>query len=106
MATKTVEISGFKFVPDRIVIEVGDRVKWVNRDGAAHTASRDDKPSFDTGLLGKDEESKEIQFTEASGSDGFRYFCRPHTFMVGHVVVTLSGSNTASFSREENLAKQ
>lgn len=89
--THTVKIEGFKYVPETIEIEVGDSVKWTNQDASPHTASRDDVPAFETGLLAKDK-SNTIQFNKASNNLGFEYFCRPHPFMKGHVVVRLRGS--------------
>lgn len=104
MSVKIVEIKGFEFVHETVVIKVGDRVKWVNKDEAEHNAQRDLVPIFNTGLLAKDEESEEIIFSQASDNQGFEYFCAPHaTFMKGHVVVTLAGANSSTYSRQEAL---
>lgn len=80
-------------------MEVGDKVKWINRDGSRHDAMRTDAPAFATGLLAKDQESPEIVFSTASGADGFDYSCTPHSFMVAKVIVVLPGTNVSSFSR-------
>lgn len=102
MAEKAVDIQGFAFKPDRVVISVGDTVKWTNKDSAKHTAERSDKPTFNTGLLATGQSSA-IQFNEASTADGFGYICGPHPFMKGVVVVTLQGSTAAAYSREEAI---
>jgi plastocyanin len=105
MATVEVKIQGFQFVPETVVIAVGDSVKWTNLDGTGHTASRDDKPAFDTGTL-RTNESKTIVFSESTGSEGIEYFCRPHQRMRGHVVVTLAGSSPAAYLPQESLRAQ
>jgi plastocyanin len=102
MAEKTVDIEGFAFKPDRVVIAVGDSVKWVNKDKAVHTAERSAKPTFNTGPLAQGA-SKAIRFDEASAAEGFDYICGPHSFMKGIVVVTLSGSLPGAYSREEAI---
>jgi len=40
-ATFDVDIAGFKFTPESLVIQVGDTVRWTNNDGAPHTATSD-----------------------------------------------------------------
>src|SRR5687767_355904 len=37
--TKTVEIPGRRFEPQRITIFVGDTVRWINRDDEEHTVT-------------------------------------------------------------------
>lgn len=37
-AVRSVDISGFAFVPQSVTITVGDTVTWTNRDAAAHSA--------------------------------------------------------------------
>ncbi|NEJ20693.1 hypothetical protein GR247_11005 [Rhizobium leguminosarum] len=94
-----VEISQFKYNPTEVAIEVGDAVEWINRDGAGHTATRADAPTFDTGVLARDETSVAITFTTASDARGFEYFCSPHPFMKGRIIVTLPGTNRASYTQ-------
>lgn len=101
MATVVVKMQGFAFVPEAVVIAVGDSIQWQNLDGARHNAQRNDAPAFMTRLLGQNETSDPVEFTQASDATGFEYFCQPHmNFMKGHVVVTLRGSMTEGFSRE------
>ncbi|CAN7700048.1 plastocyanin/azurin family copper-binding protein [Mesorhizobium sp. LjRoot246] len=99
MATKIVEITDFEYVPESVAIEVGDTVKWINRDDVQHNAHRTSAPTFDTGLLAKNQE-KEIAFSQASDAKGFEYSCSPHSFMTGHVVVAMPGSHIAAYTRE------
>lgn len=94
-----IEIVEFEYKPEELVVQVGDTVKWINRDEMSHTATRDLTPTFDTGFLGKDQESAEIVFSTASDKVGFEYFCSPHPFMIGRVIVTLAGTNPSSYTR-------
>lgn len=88
-ATRTVEIIDSKYVPETVTVKVGETVKWVNRDGLVHTATRSSDPTFDTGNLRKNQESAPITFTKESDATGWEYRCtvKGHE-MTGHVVVT------------------
>lgn len=44
-ATHTVTIEGMRFVPDRLSVQRGDEVVWVNKDFVPHTATG---PGFDS----------------------------------------------------------
>lgn len=98
--THVVEITEFAYKPDSLVIEVGDKVKWINRDSTRHTATRAQAPTFDTGLLSQNQESGEVEFTQASDANGFAYLCTPHPFMTAKVIVTLPGSSLKSYLHE------
>jgi plastocyanin len=104
--SKTHVVEIFKTVPyyrpTNLVIEVGDKVKWINRDTTRHTATRTQAPTFDTGLLSENQESGEIQFTAASDANGFMYVCTPHPFMTAKVIVTLPGSRLESYRHESH----
>jgi plastocyanin len=86
MPRKDVEIKNFAYSPDPVVINVGDSVRWINKDGVTHTATREDAPAFDTGGLAQNE-SRTVEFNQASSSAGFEYFCKPHQTMKGRVKV-------------------
>src|SRR4051812_48686176 len=45
-----IQISGFKFDPAVLTVNVGDTVEWKNADDVAHTATARDK-TFDSGQL-------------------------------------------------------
>lgn len=82
-ATHTVEIKNGKFSPASLKMEAGDRVNFINLDGAPHTATANDG-SFDTGRLTKGQEAT-IQITSA-GTHG--YFCAVHPRMKGTIVAS------------------
>jgi plastocyanin len=91
--TVEVHIKDQKFVLEVVEIQVGDTVKWINDDEEGHTATRTDNPSpFDTGLL-LTGGSGSFTFNTPSSGMGFEYFCVPHPFMRGRVVVKLQGSH-------------
>lgn len=80
--THEVRIEGFEFVPVDLTVAAGDTIVFVNKDGAPHTATADDK-SFDTGRLGRNE-AGEITLSEAGT---FTYFCKFHRNMKGSITV-------------------
>ncbi|MRS04355.1 hypothetical protein EG832_14240 [bacterium] len=77
-----VEIEDFAYVPATITVKVGTTVTWTNKDTVRHTVTAD-SGLFDSGLFGKGE-SFSYTFTEAGT---YSYFCIPHTYMKGVVVV-------------------
>jgi plastocyanin len=77
------EISDFAFVPGTLTVKVGTTVTWTNKDSVGHTVTSDDG-IFDSGILGKGS-SFSYKFTTVGT---FGYFCTPHPYMVGTVVVT------------------
>ncbi|WP_108883593.1 plastocyanin/azurin family copper-binding protein [Anderseniella sp. Alg231-50] len=78
-----VEISGFKFTPDRLEVSVGDTITWINRDIAPHTATASDA-SWDTGELVRDAEAS-IAVTAGMETS---YFCAFHPMMKAQLSVT------------------
>ncbi|TES85402.1 hypothetical protein E3J95_04500 [Candidatus Aerophobetes bacterium] len=80
-----VEIKGFSFGPDKITVEVGGTVTWINEDPARHTVTSRDKV-FSSGALGRGD-SYSFTFTEPGTYD---YYCEFHPSMRGTVVVTLA----------------
>lgn len=81
--THVVEIKGHKFSPATLEMEAGDRVQFINLDGAPHTATANNG-AFDTGRLNKGEEAT-VQITK-SGSHS--YICAFHPSMKGKVVAS------------------
>ncbi|NNE22432.1 MAG: cupredoxin family copper-binding protein [Rhizobiales bacterium] len=77
-----VEISGFKFKPASLNVQVGDTVHWINRDIAPHTATADDE-SWDTGQIDKDQQRSIVVDRDTPQA----YFCRFHPAMKGRLVV-------------------
>ena len=81
-AEHVVEILAFKFVPDRLAVKTGDKITWVNRDIAPHTATAADR-SWDTKRLKKGE-SVSIAVTDTMQ---LGYFCRFHPHMKATLVL-------------------
>jgi plastocyanin len=81
--TRTVLIQNFRFKPAQITIKRGTRVRWVNRDRSAHTATATKGSSFDSGRLGP---GQRYSYTfRAAGKK--RYYCKIHPSMRGSIVV-------------------
>jgi amicyanin len=83
VAADTVEIKGFAYAPATIKVKPGTTVTWTNRDSAAHTVTKEGNTGPDSELLGKDE-SYSFTFNEAGT---YSYFCKPHPYMKGTVIV-------------------
>lgn len=82
--TDTVEIANFKFMPEAITVKVGTEVTWTNNDSVKHNVVGDDLKELNGPLIGKGET---YSYTfEKAGT--FSYFCEPHPYMKGTVVVT------------------
>lgn len=77
-----VEIRGLAYRAQRIAVEAGTTVRWVNRDPVQHTATADDG-AWGSELLGPGE-SFERTFQDPGD---YGYHCTPHPFMTGVVIV-------------------
>jgi plastocyanin len=82
-----VVIQNFTFRPDAVTIKVGDTIVWTNRDAMGHTATRDDKPAFDTGVIQRNTTSRPVALIEPGSVEGFEYYCKPHPHMKGKIYV-------------------
>jgi plastocyanin len=81
--TRTLLIKNFSFKPANITIKRGTKVRWINNDSAAHTATANNKRSFDSGRLGKGQ-----SYTHTFKSVGKKpYHCEIHPFMRGRITV-------------------
>src|ERR687889_2430152 len=81
--TRKVLIQNFRFKPAHITIKRGMRVRWINKDSAAHTATANNGRSFDSGRLGKGQ-----RYTHTFKSAGKKpYHCEIHTDMKGTITV-------------------
>ena len=80
------------FEPNIVEIQVGDSIKWINDGNVPHTATRRDAPAFNSGVLSKGQ-SVTIRFDSSTSAEGIKYFCIPHPYMTGIVVVKLRGSH-------------
>lgn len=81
--THQVEISGHKFSPATLKMEAGDKVVFVNLDGAPHTATAENG-AFDTGRLNRGEDATIT--VEKTGTHSF--FCKFHPGMRGQIVAS------------------
>src|SRR5918993_5257874 len=81
--TRTVLIQNFRFKPAHITIKRGTKVRWINKDNIAHTATANNGRSFNSGLLSKGERYSHT--FKKVGKKG--YHCKPHPHMRGSVVV-------------------
>ena len=81
--TRKVLIQNFRFKPAHITIKRGTRVRWINKDSTAHTATANNGSSFDSGRLGPGQ-SYSHTFKTAGKK---RYHCEIHPFMRGSVAV-------------------
>jgi len=90
-ASASVTVSDFKFAPATVTVNEGDTVTFTNQGPTVHTATADDG-SFDTGIIDKGA-SKSATFTSAGT---VTYFCEPHPFMKGKVVVQAVSAGSGS----------
>ena len=81
--TRTVVIQDFRFKRAHIAVKRGTRVRWINKDGTAHTVTANKAGSFDSGRLGHGQRYSHIFKTVGKK----RYHCKIHPHMRGSVVV-------------------
>jgi plastocyanin len=81
--TRTISIQDFSFKPANITIKRGTKVRWINKDSTAHTATANNGRSFDSGRLGPGQ-----RYTHTFKSAGKKsYHCKIHPEMRASVVV-------------------
>lgn len=81
--THRIEISGFKFKPDKLEVSVGDTITWINMDIAPHTATAAEG-RWDTGELAKGAEASIIVIADMETS----YFCAFHPMMKAQLSIS------------------
>ena len=86
-----VKIDNFAFAPQRIVVQAGTTVTWINADDAPHTVASSTK-IFKSGAL--DTEDK-FSFTFTTPGT-YEYFCSLHPHMTGTVVVEAAAAGNAA----------
>jgi len=79
--TYTIEIKQMKFVPDNIIINAGDKVRFVNKDIFEHDVTEEKSKKWNSSAL-KQNESWTMIVEESSD-----YFCSLHVVMKGKIVV-------------------
>jgi YVTN family beta-propeller protein len=76
-------IAKFAFVPATITVSAGQSITWTNTDPVAHTATSDDRTTWDSGAL-----SPNATFSATISQPGtYEYHCTIHPFIRGTVVV-------------------
>ena len=78
-----INIENFRYSPQNLEINVGETVTWINKDNAKHTVTSEDEGPLNSILLPK-EETYSYTFNELGEFD---YYCVPHPYMKGTVVV-------------------
>jgi amicyanin len=86
-STDHVDIVDFAFTPSTIIVPPGTTVTWTNTGSQPHSAtstvSESNPTKFDSGILNPGQ-SYSFKFEKAGTYD---YFCVPHPFMRGKVIV-------------------
>ncbi|MBI5064685.1 cupredoxin family copper-binding protein [Candidatus Woesearchaeota archaeon] len=77
-----VQINNFAFIPERLTVNVGDTVVWVNNDKVVHTVTAKDN-EFDSLSL-KQDAKFEHTFTKKGT---YAYECSIHPGMTGSIKV-------------------
>ncbi|HSH17758.1 MAG TPA: cupredoxin family copper-binding protein [Candidatus Saccharimonadales bacterium] len=86
VATTSVAIENFMFIPAAIRVKAGDTVTWTNKDSVQHNVVADTSgPHAPKGPLLKQNETYGFKFTKAGT---YSYFCQPHPNMRATVIVT------------------
>ena len=75
-------IKNVAYLQPRLQVTVGTTIEWTNNDPMPHTVTATGK-SFDSGLINPGRTFR-YTFTKAGT---FNFFCQPHPFMKGTVVV-------------------
>ncbi len=81
-------IQNSAFIPERLTVNVGTAVKWVNKDGLSHTvdsgSAKNPTNLFNSPVL----EKRNMSFTWTFETKGtFSYYCSIHPSQVGQVIV-------------------
>lgn len=77
-----IEITGFSFQPQNLIVSVGDTIVWINKDVAPHTATANDT-SWDTGEI----KENVIGTLVVNKPEEREYFCSFHPVMRGRLIV-------------------
>lgn len=75
----TVEIKNMKFVPDSIVVNKGDTIKWINEDMVAHDVTEEVSGAWTSGRLAPNASWKLVV------ADSADYYCSVHAVMKGKI---------------------
>lgn len=81
-ATEAIDIENFEFRPPTVTVNMGDSVKWTNRDFASHTTTSG-TGAWDSGNMSKGQSFSHVFNRKGS----FPFHCDFHPSMTGTVVV-------------------
>ncbi len=82
-AAATVTISDYAYAPEAITVAPGTRIVWTNKDADVHTVTSVGNNLFDSGEFGTD---GTFTFTFSQPGE-YNYYCVPHDYMKGKVIV-------------------
>lgn len=83
--TKTVGITSYQYSPKVLTVKVGTKVTWTNNDTVAHTVTATGSNGGPDSTLFGQNESYSFTFDKVGT---YEYYCKPHPYMKGTVVVT------------------
>ena len=83
LAVNNPRMVDFGYEPGWILVPPGTTVTWTQAGDQPHSATSDQSGVFDSGILNKGQTYSQQFTTEGS----FDYFCTPHPFMRGKVIV-------------------
>lgn len=95
-ASGSVTIADFSFSPASLTVNQGDTVTWVNNGPTSHSATANNG-SFNTGILKKGQSASHT-FAQAGT---FSYYCQPHPYMKGTIVVQAAQTGGGSSDGSE-----
>ena len=76
-------IQNFNYIPSELTISVGETVTWTNKDSVQHTVTSDEGGELNSPYLSTDETYSHT-FNQAGENP---YYCIPHPFMKGKIIV-------------------
>jgi plastocyanin len=101
-----------RFYPSNIIIPVGTEVTWINEDRSQHTVTSENLTNqgrdgiydsrFYSGILGS-EDSFSYTFNEPGI---YSYFCSPHPWMTGSVIVDEQDANIQVDDEEDSTGDE
>lgn len=86
VAASEVDIKDYAYAPATITIKKGTKVTWTNQDAVRHDVTPDNESAdFKASEILSKGESYSATFNSVGT---YSYYCSPHTYMRGTVVVT------------------
>lgn len=86
VSASEVDIKDYAYAPATITVKKGTKVTWTNQDAVRHDITPDNESAdFKASELLAKGESYSVTFNTAGT---YTYYCSPHTYMKGTVIVT------------------